>query len=279
MTSSDSSTGIRTIIPGPQGPIAPIAIIRQRRTYPDYGSTLPRGSRVSLGHVGFVQFTLSGRGRVVSENGESFISVGSCLLCCLSDHVHYEAAPEGWEFVYMSFSGRSAQTFIEDLTQLYGHVLRCDIEHGVIKRLLEYTESENVQVRQFDTGLAARVAGEVLVQLTEWNARQAQGSERLLHDAMALLSKDLSDPPSISAVAKELGVSREHLSRQFAEQLACPPARWLQQERLRHAAVLLRTGQEPIKDIAAAVGFHTPSAFTAAFRGLYGSTPGHYRAG
>ena len=268
---------MRPIIPGPPGPLAPSAIIRQQRSHSDYRVILPRSSRADSEQVGFVQFTLAGSGRVTTLAGEQSVPVGSCLLCRLSDQLTYEAAPEGWEFVFMSFIGRSAEAFINDLNNLHGHVLQCDIEHGVVRRLLEYTDVDQVNARQFDPGLAARIAGDVLLQLTEWNA--PQGSDHFLHDAMGLLSKDLANPPNIAAVAKTLGVSREHLSRQFAEQLGSPPARWLQLERIRHAAVLLRFGQDPINKIAQAVGFNTPSAFTAAFRSHYGCTPGAYRSG
>lgn len=279
MTIKEAGTGIRPIIPGPIGPLAPNAIIRQQRSYPGYGPTLPRIGKSDREQVGFVQFTLNGCGRVHSMAGDQRIPVGSCLLCTLDNELHYAAAPEGWEFVFMSFAGRSARAFIEDLVSMHGFVLRCDIGHGVVRRLLEYTDVDTVQSRQLDAGLAARIAGDVLLQLTEWNAPQTQQSDRLLHDAMALLSRDLADPPAIAAVAQACGVSREYLSRQFTAQLGCPPARWLQNERLRHAAVLLRFGQDPIDAIASAVGFNSASALGAAFKTQYGCTPGTYRAG
>jgi len=44
------------------------------------------------------------------------------------------------------------------------------------------------------------------------------------------------------------------------------------------AAHLLATGSSSVVDVAGRVGFHTPSAFTRAFREHHGMTPTEYRA-
>lgn len=53
------------------------------------------------------------------------------------------------------------------------------------------------------------------------------------------------------------------------------PARWVQQARLLHAVTLLAAGT-PVTAVAGALGYATPSAFTAMFRRTLGTTPSGY---
>ena len=55
------------------------------------------------------------------------------------------------------------------------------------------------------------------------------------------------------------------------------PGRWRQQRALLEALERL-AGGEPIKSAATRAGYATPSAFTAAFRKSFGTTPARYFA-
>jgi len=272
-------SGVRFSPPDPASyPLAPSCIIRQQRSHPHYRVRLPRlHSRYAA--IGFVQITLAGRGRVELADGSSQdVPVGSCLLTCMSDRLCYAAAEEGWEFVYMTFCGRSTRSLIEDLVAMHGHVVRADPQHRLIRQMCAYTETDTVQSSQIDPGLAARLAGDVLLQLIEWNALRDDPENRLLAQATALLADNLAEPPSVDAVARACGISREHLTRLFTARIGCPPARWLRDERLRHAELLLHDGIRPVSEIATLVGYHSASAFVAAFRSAYGHTPAVYRS-
>jgi AraC family transcriptional regulator len=50
------------------------------------------------------------------------------------------------------------------------------------------------------------------------------------------------------------------------------------QRRVEHAKVMLRTTDEPLSQIAAAVGFASQSHFTTVFKRLTGATPKAYRS-
>ena len=126
-------------------------------------------------------------------------------------------------------------------------------------------------------GLAARLAGNVLLHLTEYNAPQVAPEDRLLHNAITLLSDDLSNPPAIAAVALQLNISREYLTRLFSARMGLAPAGWLREERLRHAELLLQSGSDSVAQIANAVGFQSASAFIAAFRQHFSHTPKQWR--
>jgi AraC family chemosensory pili system transcriptional regulator ChpD len=94
----------------------------------------------------------------------------------------------------------------------------------------------------------------------------------------ALLMDRLADPPDLAALAREAGISREHLVRRFSASRGLPPMAWAMQRRLARARTLLRRGQPPA-EVAAALGFADQAHLTRAFRDAAGITPGRYRRG
>lgn len=70
-------------------------------------------------------------------------------------------------------------------------------------------------------------------------------------------------------------LSTRSLQRRFAAATGLSLARWVQQARLAHAVTLLARGT-PVTSVAGAVGYATPSAFTAMFRRALGTPPTAY---
>lgn len=82
--------------------------------------------------------------------------------------------------------------------------------------------------------------------------------------------------PTIAALARRLGCSREHLSRSVRRWTGLSPAALLRDLRLDRAEVLLLRGGDPLA-AAAAAGFASLSGFYGAFRLRHGSSPGRWR--
>lgn len=97
--------------------------------------------------------------------------------------------------------------------------------------------------------------------------------------ARALIDRSAPLPASASAVAAELRVSVEHLTRLFTRHAGMPLARWLRQMRLERAAHLLASTELTLDRIAARVGYGDGFALAKAFRALTGESPGRWRAG
>jgi AraC-like DNA-binding protein len=77
------------------------------------------------------------------------------------------------------------------------------------------------------------------------------------------------------ALARAAGMSKRALERRFHAETGMSPGRWRRQRALLQAVEGL-AGGSPIKLVAAACGYATPSAFVAAFRKQFGITPGRY---
>lgn len=95
--------------------------------------------------------------------------------------------------------------------------------------------------------------------------------------AAALIAADGPEATTSATLASAVGLGVRTLERQFLAETGLTPGRWRRQHALLGALERLAAGT-PIKQVAAAAGYATTSAFTAAFRAAFGTTPGRYFA-
>lgn len=133
--------------------------------------------------------------------------------------------------------------------------------------------------------IAIKVARELVLYLRRTGG-QAQFSEPLraqsqLTGKLAVLSDwirgDLTGNLSVETLASRAGLSERHFRRVLRAQAGVSPARFVENIRLDVSRELLILGEAEIKQISAAVGFHSDDIFRRAFRRRYQLTPSLYR--
>lgn len=87
----------------------------------------------------------------------------------------------------------------------------------------------------------------------------------------------LTNPPSLIALAKQVGMSHTCLSRDFKKKYGKTVFDWLRGYRLQLAKTYLQDKKQSITDIAHQCGFSSASHFTQTFRQHEGCTPVVYR--
>jgi AraC family transcriptional regulator len=102
-------------------------------------------------------------------------------------------------------------------------------------------------------------------------------SPKVLLRAIERLRSDSDADVSLAALASEAGLSRFHFCRAFKESTGLSPHAWLRQHQLEQAMNMLRTTDDPVVSIAAALGYSSQTAFAAAFRKMTGETPSDWR--
>jgi AraC family transcriptional regulator len=103
--------------------------------------------------------------------------------------------------------------------------------------------------------------------LPSWQVRRVTG----------YMSERLDQNIGLDELAQLTSLSRSHFCTAFRHATGRTPHEWLTNLRLDQARQLLRNPAARIIDVALAVGYQTPSAFTAAFRRHTGTTPSNYR--
>ncbi|GAB3974205.1 helix-turn-helix domain-containing protein [Plantactinospora veratri] len=98
-----------------------------------------------------------------------------------------------------------------------------------------------------------------------------------LQPLLAWLTENLHAPLTLAAIAERASMSTRSLSRHFRDQTGTTPMQWLNRQRVRHAQLLLETGDQPVERVGELAGFTSATAFRERFRQVVGVSPGHYR--
>lgn len=106
-------------------------------------------------------------------------------------------------------------------------------------------------------------------------------SEPPVHEGIAraveFIDRHYAEDISLAQIIRVSGLSNAQFHRLFRRYIRFRPLWYLRNVRLNHAAVLLRTTDRSITDIAMAVGFNDSNYFARAFRVAMGMSPRAYR--
>ena len=91
------------------------------------------------------------------------------------------------------------------------------------------------------------------------------------------LEEHYGEEISLEDLAKSANISKSECSRCFKTSLNTTPYRYLTEIRLSKAAQFLKETEQPVGEIAQAVGFHQASHFGKCFKEKTGYTPAEYR--
>lgn len=141
----------------------------------------------------------------------------------------------------------------------------------------------NVAVTEVDA-LAAMKQKEILLLLMSSGYRPEVGRFIKAAISNSMLELDfvvktyLFQPLSLSEFANLTNRSLASFKRDFQRAYGCPPKYWINQERLKQAALLLQNTEEPLADIAESCGYESTSYFIRSFKAKYGITPNASRS-
>ena len=99
-----------------------------------------------------------------------------------------------------------------------------------------------------------------------------------ISNIQAEIDHSISDPFSLSALARRYHVSTSCLSRHFKECVGLSPLQYVTRSRLVFARALLAESSLPVGTVAVRCGFGDVSNFIRRFRQQYGQTPLKYRS-
>lgn len=128
-----------------------------------------------------------------------------------------------------------------------------------------------------DVLLVARTVAELVYALFGHALASRRRESPPVEQAIEAIMQHPTRAWSLKEVAAAFGVSREHLSRVFTEQVGQSPAAYLQKERLTRATALLLQSDLTISEIARQTGLGTPHTLSRLMRSQHGQTPGQFR--
>ena len=91
------------------------------------------------------------------------------------------------------------------------------------------------------------------------------------------MDREYAQPLDVEALARGVGVSAGHLSRQFRRAYGESPYSYLMTRRIERAMTLLRRGDLSVTEVCFAVGCSSLGTFSTRFTELVGVPPSVYR--
>lgn len=229
------------------------------------------------------QYTLSGRG-VFEHNGRRHdLTPGKGFFCKVTDgrmsYYYPDDASEPWKFMYINIFDTLG--YAAPVNENFGFVFDIDPSEPQIQHLLSYGDVPESAI-QIDAGAAHVFATSVigmLVDQAQCESRHRGASLRIVKKALDTIEATLGKPLNAATLAKQTGVSQEHLNRIFRDELGRTPYQCIADAKMHRACELLKNTDQTVATIAGELGYDPDSHFARLFKRVIGVTPSQYRRG
>ncbi|MYR96140.1 MULTISPECIES: AraC family transcriptional regulator [unclassified Streptomyces] len=240
--------------------------------------TFPRHS-----HEGYVFGAVTGGVEDVGLPGGMVHAIPGTVVMINPEvpHTARPGRPEGWTYDTLYPSSQVVNDIAADVTHLRGTVgfAETRVSDPYAARLITQVH----RAAEEGNALAADSLLRVLVVrlLTRHGSSLPSvapraGGARDAERARRVLEGRMDAPPTLEALAAELGTSPFALLRAFKKEYGMPPHTWLTDARVRRARRLLDAGIAPA-EAAAAVGFTDQPHLNRHFTRIVGVPPGAYQ--
>lgn len=268
----------------PSSPIQPGCRLRAGaadRTAPDYGVVRHQGTGDWL-----LLHTVTGAGRIVPPGGGPALELGpgATALWRIGTYQDYHLhRPAGhwqqlWAHVQAADSWLPLLEWPErapGLMWLPAHPTRTAAFRAALVLMVEEFRRGGALAEPLALNALERALLLAQVQL----ARPTPQLDPRLRLCLELLEPRPGHPPTVDELARRVGLSPSRLAHLFRARFGLGPAQWRDRERLRSASERLRSGGASVAEVAAAVGFASPTRFSIRFRQVIGCTPSAWRNG
>jgi transcriptional regulator GlxA family with amidase domain len=105
----------------------------------------------------------------------------------------------------------------------------------------------------------------------------SKGQKEIVLEVAALLRSNLDKKYTIEELAQKYAISASALKKYFGQVFSMPISEYVRKERLEKAAILLKTSDKSVQDIAALCGYQHQGKFGVVFKEMYQMSPLEYR--
>lgn len=215
-------------------------------------------------------YTVKGSGEVVYRGKSYKTKAGDGFFNIVNEensgYGFYKDAKEPWEFIVICFEGGNVREIVREFLE-NNVVYSMDAGNRenfyvLCKRLLE-EPGTNLKLTFFPI---------LMSMIYDTYAADSKLSLKF----KSIVERDVLNNPTVSAIAYEMDVSREHLHREFFKENNITPSKYLKNKRFEKLCYLLTTSKSE-KQIAEMMNFPTTTDMIIFFKKFAGVTPGQYR--
>jgi len=183
------------------------------------------------------------------------------------------------------FDGDTSGLLLNFLPPLV-HVAADSPDARALSPALELIRAETESVRPGAAVMAGSIASIVLVNILRAhlaaNPRSAGWlgalSDPRIGSALRMVHEEIARRWKVDELASKVGMSRTAFIDRFKDLVGLPPVEYLIRWRMTIAREALKTGNDNLSSIAAAVGYASETTFSSTFKRMFGQSPGRYRS-
>lgn len=227
------------------------------------------------------QYTFSGRGRIRHGKKTYDVLPGQGFLAVVNDpdtdYFYPEDGTEEWSFVWFAYEAGPSRELTAEMIDRYTPVFDLSPESETIRYFTALRDSRT-EVVEVHAMQGMRIILRLLEELQNQRLLDiAQNMPPLLERTLRIV-RESPVVPKVGKLSELLGVTQEHLSRNFRSVMGVSLGDYLAEARCEKARILLASDTLGLKEIANQVAFENTSSFIRMFRQRTGMTPGEYRA-
>lgn len=225
-----------------------------------------------------MEIILEGRVNIETEGERLTARAGQAVLIdCNKPHRYH--SDTGWHALWVHFDGAPAKGYFSLILRQNGRVFathRLQEAHEALQGIFDMFH----QGQPLSETRMALYLTQALTALSE-SAEPAimSGGAGPINRAVELINRRVGEEPSVTELARMVGLSEYHFIRVFRQLMGVTPGQYIIISRMNHAKYLLKTTALSVGEIGAMAGYSSESMFTAAFRRTQGMTPTQYRTG
>ncbi|HVT80693.1 MAG TPA: helix-turn-helix domain-containing protein [Phycisphaerae bacterium] len=218
----------------------------------------------------------------IGEEAEAEILPGHVLVIPPNrPHGYGAGGSKAWTIYWIHIAGRQAGRAYEHLSErgASNHFFAGEDPEtlSLFERILELLTRSYSQENLFPASMAAAHLLGTLIGLRRRQPEAASSRERI-ERTIAFVRSRLGAKIDVPQLARLANFSTSHFAMVFRKQTGYAVLDYFTRLRMQRAAELLDTTSDPVKRIAAAVGYEDPLYFSRAFRKVHDLSPAQYRA-
>lgn len=225
------------------------------------------------------QYTIKGNGYFQFEHQEYTLKEGEAFFVKVPSQSQYGyrvSGVEPWCFFYIHMDGLGVEEFYEHFYKMKQPV--CNVTRGglTVRAFMEFHKQlcSGKTLRNYEgSEFVSRFFHLFFQEMDRKMTQQSNYVERSIY----LMSSYMHRSDIMQLIIHEIGISPEHFSRIFKDEMGIAPIQYVSKLRIEKAMQLLLNTNYKIEKIAVQCGFSCGNYFAKVFKVLVGISPSQYR--
>ena len=224
----------------------------------------------------------AGEGHFYLDGHEVIVPAGNMVLYQPKQEQHYYfLGKDRSQYWFVHFTGRQVKSILKHYEiPLDGYILHTGITYEY-EDLFRRMRDELLECSFCYEESLTYLLRELLIIM---NRRMKQGIPKIsgfvqkeIDHAEAYFKEHYNEEISIEQYAASRNMSTSWFTRCFRDIVGVPPLKYILDQRMRNAMILLETSDSTITEIAHTLGYENPMYFSRVFRKAKGLSPSKYR--